>query len=1176
MKDLLKRTFTGEFDTDNFILFTKNLFNEIDIEPREISVSSGFGEYIKKLTYLGEYSDSQKRNIDVLIVELIGDTKVERARSFQRNLVAKFLKDNTKDAGLVAFYSADNPDWRLSFVKMDYRIGDKGVKAEVGTPPKRYSFLVGETEPSHTAQKQLFPILNDRKNNPLISELEEAFSVEKVTREFYEKYRFLFEKLAKNLNKNKSFQIIASKENIDIDNFAKKLLGQIVFLYFLQKKGWLGVPSDKVWGQGDKLFLRTLFDKAKSEKKNFYNDYLEHLFYDTLNNPRRNEVDPSYSNYFGSKIPFLNGGLFEPDYDWENTIIYLENDIFEDIIDTFDLYNFTVKEDEPLEKEVAVDPEMLGKVFENLLPENLRKGQGAYYTPREIVHYMCQESLINYLTTETKIGVDKIRKLVVTKHFDGAGELIDRVLQNVKVCDPACGSGAFLVGMLHEIVSARRLLNHEKDEYHLKKEAIQNCIYGVDVDPGAVEIAKLRLWLSLVVDYELKDIEPLPNLDYKIMCGNSLLDELVIGDETIKLFDEKLLNVSKNKKTDNALFNIEGSEHKSGSAKNEYLLKLVDEKQKEIMKLHADNQLTFEKRRTIEREIAAINKELNPKQKRSKSINYHPTLFIEDAEKYFVTLKELHKQYFTEYDPVKKKDKRKQIGQIELEFIKSSIHEKVESIDNTIKNLNMQLESDRKRHTVLLKKKLEYLAIPEQIISSKTRPYFLWKLNYFEVFQEKSGFDVIIANPPYIRHRDLDKKLKDTLKDAYKTGNTTSDIYCYFYELSYNLLCKEGVSSFITSNKWMRAQYGQNLRVFFKDNTAMLQIIDLGSGQFSSATVDTSILIFKKRIPPQDHQVEYEFKIPTLGQQNIPKISQKLLEDDSFTLTNPANLRLKEKIEKMGLPLSRWSNLKINYGVLTGKNEIKTQKGKEGVFIIDKKTRDDLISSDSSSSSLIHPVLRGKDVSRYLIQWSDKYIIAMYYGSHEVIDKFPAIKDHLYKYRKILESRAQVIRGDHHWLELDQNPSKKYIEEFKQPKIIYPVISSEASFTYDDLGYFHNDKVFHIVGENLKFLLGFLNSKLAYWLIRHYGPCLGDMGFEFRKIFVEKLPIPKISTEEQKPFIEIVNHILVITKSSGYLENPEKKEKVKEYESQIDKMVYKLYDLEEKEIEIIEDSNKDI
>ncbi|MBW2321268.1 MAG: Eco57I restriction-modification methylase domain-containing protein, partial [Deltaproteobacteria bacterium] len=482
------------------------------------------------------------------------------------------------------------------------------------TPARRYSFLVGKNENSHTAQSRLVPLLIEDEHNPTLKEIEDAFGIEKVTKEFFEKYRQLFlnlkESLEKIVKKDKKIKVDFEAKNVDTVDFAKKLLGQIVFLYFLQKKGWFGVPRGKNWGEGDKQFLRHLFDRAKEEKKNYFNDFLEPMFYQALRYDR--SADDDYFSQFDCKIPFLNGGLFDPmnDYDWINTDILLSNEIFSNncktkegdtgtgILDVFDRYNFTVKEDEPLEKEVAVDPEMLGKVFENLLEVKDRKSKGTYYTPREIVHYMCQQSLINYLDTaintaekpvvpekatqEKFFGPKEARqKSLVTEQYDclvpkedielfvkyGDSRIeneiiarqkienikngkqktsnyklslpesihknarkIDDALKTIRVCDPAVGSGAFLVGMMHEIVNARTVLSacleKEKDRtaYDFKRDAIRSCLYGVDIDPGAVEIAKLRLWLSLVVDEEQREtIQPLPNLDYKIVCGNSLL-----------------------------------------------------------------------------------------------------------------------------------------------------------------------------------------------------------------------------------------------------------------------------------------------------------------------------------------------------------------------------------------------------------------------------------------------------------------------------------------------------------------------------------------------------------------------------------------------------------------------------------------------------------------------------
>lgn len=402
-----------------------------------------------------------------------------------------------------------------------------------------------------------------------MADIEEAFSVEAVTKEFFTKYAELFgdiyKALDKLIEKDKVVRDQFKAKNVNTIDFAKKLMGQIVFLYFLQKKGWLGVAKNEEWGTGPRNFLRTLANGNCGKYDNFFNDILEPLFYDTLATDRGHEA---WCNRFKCRIPFLNGGLFEPlgDYDWRKTDISLPNDLFTNtsfveegitgtgVLDVFDRYNFTVNEAEPLEKEVAIDPEMLGKVVENLIEENRRKGLGAYYTPREIVHYMCQESLINYLDTELNKEKELVPRADIDtfvhlgeqiSHYEAVeakyaikmpksiqqhARLLDEKLAEIIVCDPAVGSGAFPVGMMTEIVRGRCALTpyfndfQERTLYHFKRHAIQNCLYGVDIDSGAVEIAKLRLWLSLVVDEEeTRQIKPLPNLDFKIVTGNSLV-----------------------------------------------------------------------------------------------------------------------------------------------------------------------------------------------------------------------------------------------------------------------------------------------------------------------------------------------------------------------------------------------------------------------------------------------------------------------------------------------------------------------------------------------------------------------------------------------------------------------------------------------------------------------------
>src|SRR3989338_712787 len=445
--NLIRNTFENSFDRERFLIFAKNLFKSFD-ESKAFHAHGYVKDKFKVTTPViktyerfGTFTDSDNNKIDILVVYLEKDESLDRARTTQRNFVGDYLQDrDSKEAALVAFVPPNLTDWRLSLVKMDYHLGESKagkIKAITElTPARRFSFLVCASENTHTAQRQLLPIIKDTEFKPRITDLESAFSVEVVTKDFFEKYKKLFldtnEALDTLIAKDAKIKADFQEKNIDTADFAKKLLGQIVFLYFLQKKGWFGVARDADWGTGPKDFLRRLFEKQIAEYDNFFNNILEPLFYEALAVER---PDDFYSR-FDCKIPFLNGGLFDPlgNYDWVHTDIRLPDELFSNnrktkegdtgdgILDVFDRYNFTVKEDEPLEREVAVDPEMLGKVFENLLEVKDRKSKGTYYTPREIVHYMCQESLVNYLVTELegKVSKEDCEKLI--KYGEGVRE----------------------------------------------------------------------------------------------------------------------------------------------------------------------------------------------------------------------------------------------------------------------------------------------------------------------------------------------------------------------------------------------------------------------------------------------------------------------------------------------------------------------------------------------------------------------------------------------------------------------------------------------------------------------------------------------------------------------------------------------------------------------------------
>lgn len=783
-QQLLIDTLEQPFEMEQYIKFVTEFFNTIKTNAHIQTNEKVWGEYrehIKSYTKIGRYIDENNKKIDIWAVELCSEGSVERARSLQRNFVSKLLTADNSHAGIIAFYVKEAVTWRLSFVKLDREFSPKGIQIET-TPAKRYSYLVGQGEKSHTAQEQLLPIFQNEKENPTLEAIEEAFSIETVTKEFFAKYKEKYLQLKEYLDGNDDFVQTAEQFNFTTEQFAKKLMGQLAFLYFLQKKGWLGVSvapktltekqykdiffrqrgdarqvfseyyeqqpdgsykrgkivdleKDKYradlfagcfagiqgiyrpWGSGDKNFIRRIFENcmARTKETNFFEEYLEPLFYNALNNPRGKNC---YFPAFNSKIPFLNGGLFEPLFDnWEEKHFDIPNEIFSNahikkkteadgILDIFERFNFTINEDEPLEREVAVDPEMLGKIFENLLDVKDRKSKGAFYTPREIVHYMCQESIINHLVTETGVPYEDMKKFVLygeiitnqdnsRKTKEGEQEraipqevferieVIDKALADIRVADPAVGSGAFPLGMLNEIIKLRNnitqyminavpdqypgqkdLLRINRHSYKLKWETIQNCIFAVDIEASAVDITKLRLWLSLIVDQEIDELNEyphaLPNLDCNIMCGNSLIEEF----KGVKLFDEKLLNQ-------------------------------IQDNSKQEKYSNSTSQLSLDKFKQEE-----------------------------ELQNMFNNLFDLQAQLFGEDDPERKKDIKKRID----DNIENVIEYKLRYIEHNEYTFKQYKTS----------------------IENREKPYFLWRLEFARVFKEKGGFDIVIGNPPYV------------------------------------------------------------------------------------------------------------------------------------------------------------------------------------------------------------------------------------------------------------------------------------------------------------------------------------------------------------------------------------------------------------------------------------------
>lgn len=532
----------------NFIQ-TQFTNNKLNAEDRAILLSDK--TLSKQCLSLGNYEINEYTNIGIFEVELNEKVNIARNRVALRNLI----KDITKQVAgaMVVFVQGDK--WRFSYISKRKVKNAANEIEDKQTAPKRYTYLFGKNEKALTAAIRFDKLIQKQKENIFqflsLDDFEEAFSVEKLSKEFFKNYKEIYEdfvqfltgkRYGKKGNKyveqvihepNWQLTSIFSKDEKQARDFCKRIMGRIVFLYFIQKKGWLAVKQGKKWGEGNQDYLFDLFRKSKY-KDDFYARELVPLFFTRLNN------EDSENKAREERFPYLNGGLFDDSHDRKYNKLFLPEEIFARLFETFNNYNFTVYEDAPDEHTVAVDPEMLGHIFENLLEDN--KDKGAFYTPKEIVHYMCKESLKAYLyahpelhTDENQIAKSAIDKLIQQQELNEdekqfaekqAYKIID-ALEQVKICDPAIGSGAFPMGLLQEIFNAQIYLQELKGfkkgvtDADIKKHIIEESIYGVDIDAGAVDIARLRFWLSLVVDEQ--EPQPLPNLDFKIVCANTLI-----------------------------------------------------------------------------------------------------------------------------------------------------------------------------------------------------------------------------------------------------------------------------------------------------------------------------------------------------------------------------------------------------------------------------------------------------------------------------------------------------------------------------------------------------------------------------------------------------------------------------------------------------------------------------
>ncbi len=897
----------------------------------------------------------------------------------------------------------------------------------------------------------------------------------------------------------------------------------------------------------------------KIERVKNYDD-LNSLFFQVLAK-KHDERNANVRRMF-EKIPYLNSSLFEmtelehicfsitqlnnnsemPIY--QQTVLKTDTGkkrsgvipTLEYLFEFLSAYDFSSEGSEEIQEEnkTLINASVLGLIFEKI---NGYK-DGSFFTPGFITMYMSRETI-------RKAVVQKFNE-VKNWNCENLTDLYDKIdsrdeaneiVNSLRICDPAVGSGHFLVSALNEILAVkndlkilqdrqgRRLKEYqvevENDElivtdeegelfeykpnnkesqrvqetlFHEKQTIIENCLFGVDINPNSVKICRLRLWIELLKNAYYKtnnELETLPNIDINIKTGNSLINRFSLDSDIKKALGNSKWTIDGYKVAVSAYRNAQNREHKKD------MLRIIDDIKKDFRM-----ECTFN----------------DPKKKKLRNLG---------GDLYTLTKQ---KSIF-EFTPQEKKE----------------WENKVKKITNEIEKLEKEIEE------------LETSKIFDNA--------FEWRFEFPEALNDDGdfvGFDVVIGNPPYIQLQSNGGQLANLYKNQnYETFDRSSDIYSLFYEKGINLLKPKGHLTFITSNKWMRAAYGKSTREFFCKHKPVT-LIDLGSDVFESATVDTNILIMQKtdeKTPTcsvNALDISKEKEIISFDRFEDQWIVLQNLTEESWTIVSPSEQRIIEKIERAGKPLKEW-DVQINYGIKTGYNK---------AFIIDGKIKEEILSNCQDkvererTKVILKPVLRGRDIKRYKAEYKDLWLINTHNGVRGKIPRinvkkdYPAVYRHLKQYEAELKKRQD--KGDH-WSNLR---NCAYLEDFEKEKIIYPVISDTTKcFSYVKETIFFNDKCFMIIGDSLKYLISFFNSTLFEFAFKTHFPPLGSEGIELRKVFFENIPVPDIPHSQQQPFISLVDKII-----SG----KDRGEDTSVFERQIDRMVYDLYGLADEEIKIIE------
>ena len=1035
------------------------------------SVVSTNSQFARQALWLGTITLSDEQTISIYEVELADSVDIERNRRGIRDMLLTAWRNNGNAGAFMFCYRKHESVLRFSYVSESWTFAEDGTYQKESTDTKRFTYLLGEGHRSRTAIQQFEKL---RDSSLSLKDLTKAFSVDAVSDMFFKGYKQQYEdiifyvtgkRMVKVANKWEErqegtpnafiMQQFARTVGGDLQSpttekavrdYVKKLMGRLVFLQFLQKKGWLGVPVNASWGEGDPEFIQTLFAASK-DKDHFIDNTLETLFND-LNTEREGNLSPLTSRHSPLKIPYLNGGLFERDAT-DETAFPLPAKYMQSLLDFFASYNFTIDENDPDDAEVGVDPEMLGRIFENLLEDN--KDKGAFYTPKEIVTYMCRESLIAYLQTDIQDEATKeaIRQFVTTHDVNTLGvnekfrKQVDEALKNVKICDPAIGSGAFPMGLLKELFQCRTALEGitQSKAAEIKKHIIQQNIYGVDIERGAVDIARLRFWLSLIVDEETP--QALPNLDFKIMQGNSLLEQYKGVD----------LSTMTQKKAD---------------------------------------------------ETGML------------------TIFDDMLDIYRNELRDMLAKYYNCTDHHEKQTLRARI----IDNVKQQLREQSITVDFGSLNL------------------------------SGNDQFMLWYTWFYDVFSQ-GGFDIVIGNPPYVEAKKL-KYIASTLKNIFKVYSGTADLSIYFVEHGMNILNKNGVLSFITTNKFFNTGYGKKLRELITSNT-IRKIINFEQVEvFEDILVSSVIIEIVKYNVERGNWLTYERFYKLKKEQFIPEFVkrqesfgdylQDYLDEKEWSFSDMTELKLKAKIENGSLPLADIEGVNINRGVTTGYNP---------AFIINDAKRQQLLIKDTKNGDIIKNMLQGRNIRKWYYNESDDFLLQTGFDI-DIKHDYPSIFVHMVQYESELSIRAD--QGKDWW---NLRACKYYPEFERTEKIIWGLTADKWAFTIDTEQHYLPSNGYILTSTKLpvKYILGLLNSKLMHYYFHFIGIMTAGGAYTLKAATISTLPF-KIAKDTDE-IVNIVEKILSIKKDNHDAD-------VSALESEIDRLVYQLYGLAYDEVLIVD------